>query len=88
MCIRDSPWGGGRGRVWGGGRGRWFIPWRGFYPPYPYQWGYASYYGGGYNPVSPSDELNYLKDQLKALEDEMEAVRGRIQEIESEEKKE
>ena len=87
------PRGGGRGRVWGGGRG---LGWGGYqqyppvsYPPY-YGGGYPqpSPYGGGYPQPSPTDELNYLRDNLSALEEEMKAVRSRINELESEGKKE
>ena len=93
------PWGGGRGRAWGGGR-RWGrgmgLGWSGYqpYPPVsnvPYNSpmpGYNPYYAGGSYQTSPTDELNYLRDHLSSLEEEMGGVRKRIDELESEGKKE
>jgi hypothetical protein len=88
------PWGGGRGRTWGGGRGgRWRAYPPAYYPPIqyaPYNYpsaGYNPYYAGGYYQPPQTEELNYLKDHLKEIEGEMESVRKRINELESEEKK-
>ncbi|MFC1562871.1 DUF5320 domain-containing protein [candidate division KSB1 bacterium] len=72
------PRGGGRGRAWGGGRG-----YRAYPPAY-----YGPAYVAGYPQTSPTEEVNYLKDNLSALEGQMEAVRNRINELESQEKKE
>jgi len=85
------PWGGGRGRAWGGGRG-WAFRSYPYYPyaayPPPVAAGYSPYYGVGYTAPTSADELNFLKGNLSALEEEMEAVRNRIKELESQEKRE
>jgi len=68
-----------------GGWGWGFYP-GAFYPPqfYPFG-GYGRYYG--YSQPSPEEELNFLRDHLSALEQEIEAVRRRIGELESMERK-
>jgi len=82
------PYGGGRGRAWGGGRG---WSWRAAIP------GYAPFYFGAptayepfpYQPPSPEQEIEYMKNQAAAIEKELKAIRNRIEELKkSQEKKE
>jgi hypothetical protein len=77
----------GYGRGFGRGRGRHFRG-RGFGP-------YQDYFQPGWDyppvpmaPSSPSNELDYLRSEAKALEEEMENIKKRIKNLEAEQKKE
>ena len=77
----------GFGRGWGRGRGGWRRSRFGYGPAWGYPYGTVPYCGDPYTQeLTPQQEADVLKKEVKAFEDEINSINQRISELESEAK--